>query len=423
MTFGHRYASALMLIAAALPIDLHVAIGSQNVIPPTVSLPADLPGYLQSTQDPASGNSFTRVTKPGNLGNGVVCGRKYCSHRYSSAQAWSADQSLLVISNGCGGMCFLDGHTYAPLFHRDRSGGCEWNPQEPSQMICVQGRAISRWTPRTNREEVIFHATNYSNLQFGPNKGNPSRDGNRIVVRAVRADGKMVAFAYDLKQQRKFQDIDLAQLAGANRACSISPLGTNVLCFQNLEDGTDQIMIFSVDGVLRQKWAEHHRPGHGDMTVDADGSEIYVGISKSEPDKYQVIKRRISDGAVTSLMKYGEAQHASLRALNRPGWVFLSYAGDPAEVSNHPDWAPYAREVIALRTDGSGYVRRIAETRNVVFDYWSETHASPSPDGSQVVWSSNWGAPGGPVHDFVTRVDWSVSGTSSQKEIVANGLR
>jgi len=126
----------------------------------------------------------------------------------------------------------------------------------------------------------------------------------------------------------------------------------------------------------------------------------YVGISKSDPEKYQVIKRRLSDGKVTSLMKYGEAQHASLRSLSRPGWVFLTYTGNPDQVSKHPDWAPYTREVIALRLDGSGDVRRIVQTGNVPLDYWSETHASPSPDGSQVIWSSNWGVPGGPVYDF-----------------------
>jgi hypothetical protein len=76
--------------------------------------------------------------------------------------------------------------------------------------------------------------------------------------------------------------------------------------------------------------------------------------------------------------------------------------------------------VIALRIDGSGDVRRIAQTRNVPFDYWSETHASPSPDGSQVIWSSNWGVPGGPVHEFVTRVDWPEASGSNRKEIVAN---
>ncbi|WP_411970665.1 hypothetical protein [Mesorhizobium sp. CA14] len=368
-------------------------------------VPMELPGYLRMAVDPAFGTNFTRITKPGVLGAGIACGN-YCSHRYSSAQAWNADQSLLVISNGCGGLCFLDGQTYVPLFRRAQSAECEWHPRDPDLMICVGGQQISTWAPRTNHEEVLFVSADHSILQFGPYKGNPSRDGNRIAVRAVRRDGKAVVFAFDLQQRRKFPEIDLAQLPGVNGACSISPLGGNIVCIQNLKEDAQQTFIFSVDGVLGQKWTEHHRPGHGDMTVDADGCEIYVGISKSDPDKFQVIKRRLSDGKVTSLMKYGEAQHASLRSLDRLGWVFLSYSGDPDEVSKHSAWAPYAREIIALRTDGSGEIRRIAQTRNAPSDYWSETHASPSPDGSQVVWSSNWGVPGGPVYDFVTRVDW-----------------
>ena len=50
------------------------------------------------------------------------------------------------------------------------------------------------------------------------------------------------------------------------------------------------------------------------------------------PDKYQVIKRRLKDGLVTALAPYGDAQHASMRAIRRPGWVFLSYAGNPLEL-------------------------------------------------------------------------------------------
>jgi hypothetical protein len=409
MTFRHRPALAVpLVVAATLVFDLHIAESRANSTSALfVATPAmELPGYLRPTVDPAFGETFTRITKRGPLGNGVACIRDYCSHRYSSAQAWNADQSLLVITNGCNGMCFLDGHTYAPLFKRDRSAECEWHPENADLMICVQGQKISTWAPRSNRETVLFSSKDYHDLHFGPGKGNPSRDGSRIAVRALRADGAEVAFAYDLGLRRKYADIPLKQLVGVNDNCSISPLGDNILCIQEVADGTEQAFIFSVDGTPGQRWTQNHRPGHGDMTVDADGGEVYVGISKSDPDIYQVIKRRLSDGKVTSLMKYGEAQHASLRALARPGWVFLSYGGNPVEVAARPEMAPYAREVIALRIDGSGEIRRIAQTRSVDFDYRSETHASPSPDGSQVIWSSNWGVPGGPVYDFVTRVDW-----------------
>lgn len=424
MTFRPR-GLAPLLIAAALSLDLSTASGRQDSAPTQFVAPVmmDLPDYLQPATDPAFGTVFMRITKPGALGNGVVCEKKFCSHRYSSSQAWNSDQSLLVITNGCNGMCFFDGHTYVPLFRRARSAECEWHPQNPDLMICIQDRKISTWAPRTNREDVLFVSPNYHDLQFGPSKGNPSRDGDRIAVRAIRGDGAMVAFAYDLKQRRKFPDIDLAQLAGTVSACSISPLGANILCFQNVNEDTEQRAIFSVDGTLRQRWTDHHRPGHGDMTVDDDGSEVFVGISKSDPDKYHVIKRRLIDGKVTSLMKFGEAEHASARALDRSGWVFVSYGGNPDEISANRDWAPYAREVIALRLDGSGEVRRVTQTHNVPSDYWSETHASPSPDGSQVIWSSNWGVPGGPVYEFITRLDWPEESRSNQKEIAANGPR
>jgi hypothetical protein len=405
--FGPLVLAASWALAPSLaswPAAAAEQLTSAQLASPPVAMP--LPAYLQPAKDPAFGVPFTRVTKPGPLGAGIICGPGHCSHRYSSAQAWNADQSLLVIVNGCNGLCFLDGHSYVPLFRRTRAGECEWHPRNAEVMICVSGQTVSYWAPRANLERPVYTAEGHRNLQFGPYKGNPSLDGHRIVIRALSARGALVAFAYDLAARKKFPDITLGTLPGRNNACSISPLGDYVYCLQSLPDETNQTFIFTVEGKLVQSWTENHRPGHGDMTVDADGHEVYVGISKSEPDLFQVIKRRLDDGTVTALSPYSEAQHASLRALQRPGWVFLSYSGDFDEVGQHPAWAPFAREILALKIDGSGEIRRIAQTRNAPHDYWSETHASPSPDGSQVIWSSNWGQPGGPVFDFVSRLDW-----------------
>jgi hypothetical protein len=149
------------------------------------------------------------------------------------------------------------------------------------------------------------------------------------------------------------------------------------------------------------------------MTIDADGSDVYVGISKADPDRYHIIKRRLEDGVVTDLAPYGEGQHASIRNINRPDWVFLTYSGTYSEIAAHPHWAPFYQEVIALRIDGSGEIRRVVQTRDAKHDYWSEAHASPSPDGSQVIWSSNWGQAGGPVADYVAHLSWP--GPASKK--------
>jgi hypothetical protein len=402
-------ACGILVLLALAEMAAAETLANARFVPATTM---KLPDYLAPTIDPVSGMTLVRVTTPGPMGSGVACQRAYCSHRYSSAQAWNADQSLLLIANGCNGLCFLDGKTYVALFQRQHADECEWHPQDPDVMICVAGRRISLWAPRTNAEQVIFIAEGYHGLQFGPSNGNPSRDGRRIAVRAMTADGALVTFAYDLVSRQKFPDISVTKLPGRDGACIISPLGIHILCTRWV-NGTAQAFVFTVEGDLVQSWTEHHRPGHGDMTVDSDGREVYVGISKSAPDIYQVIKRRLDDGVVTALAPYGEAEHASTRAIHQPGWVFLSYGGNPLEIAHRPNVAPFAQEVIALRIDGSGEMRRIAHTRNEPHDYWSETHASPSPDGSQIIWSSNWGQPGGPVFDFVTRLDWTTDQTNS----------
>ncbi len=377
-------------------------------VTPTPAMPE--PAYLQTVTDPVFGTSFTRITDPGERGiHGLPCRPAYCTHRYSSAQAWNADQSLLIIANGCGGLCFLDGRTYRPLFVRASRDECEWHPANPALMICVAGNKIYRWNPRTDRKTVVYVSAGYRRLQFGPYKGNLSRDGSELVVRAVDRHGGLVAFAYDLEAGRKYPDIHLNRLDGRNGFCSISPSGLYILCAQTLPDGTEQAYVLNKMGKQVQHWTEHHRPAHGDMTLDPDGSDVYVGISKSDPDKFHVIKRRLRDGVVTDLATYGEATHASLRNTKLPGWVFVTYTGSYDENAAHPAWEPFYQEVVALRTDGSGEIRRIVQTRQAAHDYWSEAHASPSPDGTQVIWSSNWGRPGAPVADYVARVAWPPS--------------
>jgi hypothetical protein len=399
-------------LLCVLPVLLptHGAAQAYEALATTRGPPMPYPGYLQPVTDAAFGTSFTRVTDPGHqMLPGISCKPAYCTHRYSSSQAWNADQSLLLIANGCSGFCFLDGSTYAPLFHRTVPNECEWHPVNPALMICVSGNEVYTWNPRLDVRTAVYVFSEYEHLQFGPYKGNPSKDGTRLVVRATNGQGELVAFVYDIATQRKYPDIKLTNLSGHNGYCTISPSGRYVFCANATFDGTDTAYVFTTDGVQLQHWTEHHRPGHGDMTIDTDGSDVYVGISKASPDEYHIIKRRLDDGAVTDLAPYGNGQHASIRNINRPGWVFVTYSGTSPEAVGHPGGEPFYQEVIALRIDGSGELRRMIQTRNVKYDYWSETHASPSPDGSQIIWSSNWGQPGGPVADYVARLSWPES--------------
>ena len=377
---------------------------------------AEMPGYLVATRDAAFGTPFVRVTDPGRqLAPGVVCRATHCRHRYASAQAWNADQSLLVITKGCPGLCVLDGQTYRPLFARRAAGSCQWHPKDPDLMICVAEDLVYDLHVRGDKRRRLFASPELRELSFGPGKGNLSSDGRRLVVRARTASNRLVAFAYDIPQGKAFAQIDLGQLAGENSFCSITPSGNAIFCFQRLANGFNTGHVFSVDGKLLQNWNENHRPGHGDLAIDADGRDVYVGISKSNPDKYHVIKRRLDDGAVTVIATRGWAQHASIRNIGRPGWVFVTYGGTYERVTSRRNYLPFYQEIVALRIDGSGEVRRIVQTHNVDHDYLSEAHASPSPDGSQVIWASNWGQPGGPVSSYVARLSWPDEGRAAGK--------
>lgn len=374
------------------------------------------PAYLERATDPVFGTTFVRVTEPGReLMPRMLCGKSFCRHRYSSVQAWNADQSLFVLTMGCDDLCFLDGRTFEPLFRRtvSHTHDCKWHPRDAEVMICVHAGGVASWVPRTNTWRALFNPTGYGSLEFGPYKGNPSRDGERIVVRAKRADGKLVAFALDVASGRKHADIDLSPLEGDNHYASISPSGRYIYVAQLTSSGREPAYVFTVDGALVQHWPEHHRPGHGDMTIDGDGADVYVGVSKSEPDEYHVIKRRLHDGAVTSLIPLGEAAHVSARNIDQPGWVVVSFQGsyDHTKAEAYP--APFYSEIVMLKIDGSGEIRRIGHARAVEAEYEAEIHASPSPDGSQIVWSSNWGVAGGPVSDFVT--DLSTQGIGAQE--------
>jgi hypothetical protein len=218
--------------------------------------------------------------------------------------------------------------------------------------------------------------------------------------------GDQVIFAYDLVENKKYPDINLSELQGVNSYCTIAPSGRFIFCYQRFSEKTNTAYVLDLEGRQVQHWVEHHRPGHGDLTLDEDGRDVYVGISKSQPDKFHVIKRRLEDGTITELLARSSAQHVSARNINRPGWVFVTFGTARPKVRDADGWAPYFQEIAALKLDGSGNLRQIVHTRSAKQDYWSEPHASPSPDGSKVIWASNWERAGNPVSSYVARVIW-----------------
>jgi len=358
------------------------------------------PAYLESYEDPVFGTKVTRITGNPDAGIPNVNGKwaKVARHHYSKDAAWNCDQSLLylAIHQGRPNRLFLDGENYAVRFARHNGPGREmrWHPQRPDIMVYVRDNAIGYWDVRKDTTEVIATFPGYCEFRIGPGEGNLSLDGRLIVIGAKKGKDR-IAFAYDIEQKQKYPDLVLNNVT--IDWVSVSASGKYIVLNGEIDGGKDRTQVYDLAGnKTGELWEKYGRPSHYDLTIDENGDDIAVGVSKSKPDVGRVIKRRLRDGKVTVLTSGGYAGHTSTRNVRRPGWAYVTYQGRGSA------WPPYCDEVVAVKLDGSMTAERIAHLHTKRIDYLTEAHAVPSPDGKRVLWASNWeSANGRPIGTYV----------------------
>lgn len=389
---------------------------------PTLSKPA----YLDSAIDPTFGTKITRVTGDAGATIPTVGGNwgNVSRHGYSKRTAWNADESILRIDKhktvNSGGSTistqptlFLDGQTYqvisAPSTPSSRES--RWHPTLPNIMLLLRDGEVVHWDVINNTTTTVFTFSGYSNCYLGPWEGNFSNDGNSLAVNATRnSDGKNVAFAINIATSTKYPDLDLTGI-GVDWV-SISSSG-NYIVINGVFSGSDQTQVYDLNGnPVGSLWSSYGRPSHYDLAIDDNGDDVAVGVSKSSPDEGRVIKRRLSDGAVTVLTSGGYASHTSARCINRPGWAITSFQHRTGNT-----WLPYFSEVVAVKLDGTR-VERICNTRGLWSIYDNETQSCPSPSGDRVIFASDWDANGAPIQGYV--VDFRNKLISTNNPPVAN---
>ena len=358
------------------------------------------PAYLESYVDPVFGTKVTRITGNPDADIPNVNGKwaKVARHHYSKDAAWNCDQTLLYLAKHQGrpNKLFLDGENYAVRFARHGGPGKEgrWHPQRPDIMVYVRDNTIGYWDVRKDTTEVIVTFPGYSEFCIGPGEGNLSLDGRLIVIGAKKGKDR-VAFAYDIEQKQKYPDLVLNDVT--IDWVSVSASGKYIVLNGEIDGGKDRTQVYDLAGnKTGELWEKYGRPSHYDLTIDENGDDIAVGVSKSKPDDGRVIKRRLRDGKVTVLTSGGYAMHTSTRNVRRPGWAYVTYQGRGSA------WPPYWDEVVAVKLDGSMTAERIAHLHTKRIDYLTEAHAVPSPDGKRVLWASNWeSANGRPIGTYV----------------------
>jgi len=380
------------------------------------------PGYLSPITDPTFGTKITKISNDAGTvtSSPSVSWGSRARHVYSKQQPWNATQSYFFMENSGGSPSplLLDGKTLKPI-----KGLCgslwdyRWHPSasHAKEMINVNSSGtVLEWYDVVNCTQTRSWTLPIAVSDLGTGEGNPSYDGrfvalgngtqmfivdmdpqppyaaypnkrigpvvdfsscglasgcNSIDWVSISASGKYAVVSYDPDYQRVY-DIDPDSLALTPHAIP----GTSPKCAGDPAKG----FVYSF--------------GHADLSIDPfdSGEDVMMGQDWHSECEGKVSNRvamvRLKDGAVTSLtLGTGESypHHISTRNYDRLGWAYVTYNNAPG--------SRFDQEVIAVKMDGSHSVERLAHTHtDEGGNYYAEGHAVASPDGSKVVFSSDW---------------------------------
>lgn len=317
-------------------------------------------------------------------------------HKYSSHQAWSADGRLLDLFLG---RVLLDATNFKPLHTNRPPAGSMYHlsPTSSDRIFVVdktdQARVVSAWNPRNLKLTPLFELPDHHGLAFNT-RTSPSYDGQVLGIKAIQNDsGEQVCLLVDLKEKKishsvSFDKYEFKTGKSKFRRCFTSASGKFMIVDGHKKSQQNNNAMFfdwhgNQIGRLPANDDVECTAGHADFGIDPGGDDVMVGVCKrgkgdlSKKFGGNTIAYRIRDGHITVVGP--PMGHTSCRNSARPGWCFGSSFG--RETS----------EIVALKLDGS----RIEHIANTYTDggkspYLSEPHAVPSPDGTKVVFASDW---------------------------------
>jgi hypothetical protein len=320
------------------------------------------PGYLQTVTDPVFGTKVTRISDESTFGGSA---NHRLQHLYSKTQPWNSDMTLIQMHSA---RVILDAKTYQVVKIQSGRDEAKWSTVDPNILYYVSGNQFCKWNVRTNADTVL-HTFSEGNVSIGNYEGNISI-GDKYVVLNV---GPTLAIVYDIANDVVISKKDLDPIDWA----SISQSGNYVVVRPDPQ--TLGVLVYDRNLNLLRKIFNIGQ--HGDIGYDMAGNEVYAQMCPIQ-------MARLDNGQVTS---FGAdiCGHLSTRNYRRPGW---------ASVSDNSS----SGEVFAIKLDSSKAVERFAHGRTTGTTYDSEAKGVISPDGSKVMWNSDWGS--GTVYAYVAEM-------------------
>lgn len=317
------------------------------------------PGYLVPVKDPVTEATITRIT------DATAFGATDVRHGYPLRQPWNFDQTLILLDGVYNPQRWiLDGRTYKILRTIPILPDIRWSSIDPNTLYGVSDNKFVTIDASTGAMTTLHTFSGYSSILIGTYKGNLSI-GDEYV--AFIADNRDVII-YDIPADTIIVTRSLSSLgySGITRWLSMSQSGNYVVISNDssaasYDRNLNKIATLEPERSLR----------HGDLGYDTSGNEVFVSMCPT-------FMQRLSNGQKTKLLPSGECGHLSTRNYKRPGWAYINFT----------DGRP--QDVLAVKLDGSYTVERFTHHRSSQSEYIAQAHSAVSPDGTKVMFASDW---------------------------------
>ncbi len=426
--FRFRYHFLILAIILA-SIALHVSpagiVDVTTVLPePALSLPTPGAAY----NDPTFGTQTIRLmdAKARGLGKAIP--------EYSNLQPWNANMTSLLLTTNAG-HSIVDASTLATKAMLDTGPiAVRWSPVDPDILFDLKSgsNSLYRYSVSAKTETAWCTFPEYTRFLRDQSYEEMSNDGRLIALVGVRPDGVYEIFVYDVVNKVKHRPLPTSDV-GLNWV-AMAPSGRYV------------VVLWGTNGYIRLRGVEafdiemnyaghvHSAHGHADLTMDSDGKDYL--IVEAGNDAYgpfpgnMLVKARVPDGITydasgqpdwtTSIANGGQTAllqmnakndgtfgiHASGRNTRLHGtpnqWAIIST--DVAIDPTSKPWIPLQGEIFRVYLDSRNtapHVERLAHHRSSIMTfasdgctnpdlYWAQPHATVSPDGTKVLFGSNW---------------------------------
>lgn len=368
----------------------NLSICAKSVVDFTEQTRMDYPVYLTPVHEPSTNMILTQITDNARAGENAL---PRLTHHYSKRQAWNLDETLIDL-----GGRILSAQSYQPVLNYEPlSSARNWSNVYPDKLIGIRyhpkANSIASFNVSTEQYEELARFEGYDKCSFGQAEGNLTNDDSKVLVSCTNVETDQIELiAYDLENR-----VILGTLIAEENFnwASFSQSGNYIVAENNTHPDPNPVLI-RYSTTLENPVLLSTNPAHGDLALDADGNDLYVMIYSNT---IQTV--RLADRYITVLPIGGHSQgtigsgHVSCRALDRPGWCYLStyterrlgavqLAKDATPVSQ--DLFPLDQKLMAKATayEHWGY------HRSTINSYRAIAKASVSRSGQKILFTSDW---------------------------------